>query len=138
MIWFGTWINTIKLLVERQKEFYSFSTRNNWVSARIDIGRALRHVFLSWGNSYYEMIGSTGNLMGEHHYSFMWFVATHALNTRKLIVAVAPFHRFVARTRSLNGVEAVRISTFSTNSSKFRRYELWSLDVLGSAWQRRW
>jgi len=41
----------------------------------------------------------------------MWFVATDDLNTNKLIVSFAPFHRFVARIRSLNGVEGVRSST---------------------------
>jgi len=40
--------------------------------------------------------------MGDVITIFMWFVATDALNTRKLIVSVAPFHRFVARIRSLN------------------------------------
>ena len=61
--------------------------------------------FLSWIKSYYEMKCSTGNLLGEDHYYFVWFVAIDALNTRKIIVSVAPFHRFVARIRSLNGVE---------------------------------
>jgi len=43
--------------------------------------------------------------------TFTWFVATDALKTRKLIVSIAPFHRFVARIRYLNGVEGVRSST---------------------------
>jgi len=43
--------------------------------------------------------------------TFTWFVAADALNTRKLIVSIAPFHRFVARIRYLNGVERVRSST---------------------------
>jgi len=33
---------------------------------------------------------STDNVMGEHHYSLMSFVATHAFNTHKLNVSVAP------------------------------------------------
>ena len=49
--------------------------------------------------------------MGEHHYSFMWFVVTDASNSPKLIVFFIPFHRFVARMISLNGVEVVRTST---------------------------
>jgi len=40
----------------------------------------------------------------------MWFDANHALNKRKLIGSVAPFHRFVARIRSLNAAEGVRSS----------------------------
>jgi len=42
---------------------------------------------------------------------FMWFVATHALNTGKLIGSGTLCHRFVARSRSLNGAEGVRSST---------------------------
>jgi len=42
----------------------------------------------------------------------MSFVATHALNTRKLIGSLAPSHRFVAKIRSLNGAEGLRFSTF--------------------------
>jgi len=43
-------------------------------TAKVDIGRVLIHEFLSWGNSYYEMKCSTGNLMGEHHYFFMYLL----------------------------------------------------------------
>ena len=78
----------------------------------MDIGQALIHEFLSMSNSYYEMKCSSTTLMGENHYSFMWFVATHALNSRKLILSVAFCHRFVARIRSLNGAEGIRSSTF--------------------------
>jgi len=53
----------------------------------MDIGRDLIHEFLSWSNSYWAKIITL----------FMWFVATHALNTRKLIGSRAPCHRFVAR-----------------------------------------
>jgi len=67
--------------------------------------------FLSWIKSYYEMKCNTRNMMGDVITIFMWFVATNALNTGKLIVSVAPFHRFVARIKSLNGVEGVRSST---------------------------
>jgi len=41
----------------------------------------------------------------------MWFVATHAVNTRKLIGSVVPCHIFVERIRSINGAEGVRSST---------------------------
>jgi len=41
----------------------------------------------------------------------MWFVATHAVNTRKLIGSVARSHRFVVRIRSINGAEGLRSST---------------------------
>jgi len=74
----------------------------------MDIFRALIHEFLSRSISWYEIKCSTGTMMGEYHYSFMWFVATHALNTRKLITSIAPCHKFVARIISLNGVEGVR------------------------------
>jgi len=102
MIWFGSCINTIKLLFERHKAFYSVGSSNNCclISEKIDISRALIHEFLSRSNSYYEMKLSTGNMMGEHLYSFYGFVATRALNTRKLIGSVAPCHRFVVRIRS--------------------------------------
>jgi len=77
----------------------------------MDIVRALIHEFLNRSNSYYKIKCSTDTLMGDNHYSFMWFVATHALNTLKLIGSVAPCHRIVARVRSLNGAEGVRSST---------------------------
>ena len=80
---------------------------------------------------------STGNLMDEHHYSFLWFVATDALNKRKLIVSVAAFHRFVARIRSLNGVEGVRSSTLQ-DSLLNKSFQLPPLGVLVSrrTWKR--
>jgi len=113
MICFGTCIDTIKLHVERHKAFYSVGLGNNRfsISAKMDIGRDLIHEFLSSCNSYYEIKCSTDTLLGENHYSFMWFVVTHALNTRKLIGSAAPCHRFVARIRSPNGAEGVRSST---------------------------
>jgi len=66
---------------------------------KLDIKLALIREFFSWRNSYYEMICGWANIITI----FTWFFATEALNTRKLIVSVAPFHRFVARIRSLNG-----------------------------------
>jgi len=53
MIRFSTRIDTIKLLVERNKAFYSVGLGNNWysISANMDIGRALIHVFFSRSNS---------------------------------------------------------------------------------------
>jgi len=68
----------------------------------MDIVRDHIHEFLSRSNSYWTKIITI----------FMWFVSTHALNTRKLIGSGAPCHRFVARIRSLNGVEMFRSSTF--------------------------
>jgi len=75
--------------------------------------------------------------MDEHHYSFLWFVATDALNKRKLIVSVAAFHRFVARIRSLNGVEGVRSSTLQ-DSLLNKSFQLPPLGVLVSrrTWKR--
>ena len=40
---------------------------------------------------------------------------THISNTHKLNVSVAPWHRFLARIRSLNGAEGLRSSTFQDN-----------------------
>jgi len=53
MIRFGTRIDTIKLLVERHKAFYSVGLGNNWcsISSNMDIGRALIHDFFSRSNS---------------------------------------------------------------------------------------
>jgi len=49
--------------------------------------------------------------MGDIITLFTCFVATDASNTRKLIVFFTTFHKFVARMRSLNGVEGVKSST---------------------------
>jgi len=68
----------------------------------MDIVRDLIHEFLSRSNSYWAKIITL----------FMWFVATHALNTRKVIGSGAPCHRFVSRIRSLNGAEGLKSSTF--------------------------
>jgi len=83
MIWFGTCINTIKLIVERHKAFYSVGSSNNWcsISTNIDIFRVLIHKFLNRSKSYYEIKCRTCSLMANITL-FMWFVATHALNTR--------------------------------------------------------
>ena len=72
MICFGTRIDNIKLLVERRKAFYSVGLGNNWcsVSAKMYIGLALIHEFLSRSNSNYEIKFRIGTLMGENHYSF--------------------------------------------------------------------
>jgi len=82
MIWFGTCINTIKLLFERLRALYSVGPSNNLCSifAKIDIIRALRNEFLSRSNSYYEIKYSTVNLIANTITLFTWFVATHALN----------------------------------------------------------
>ena len=45
MILFGTIIDTIKLLVERNKVFYSVGLGNNWCSISANIVRALIHDF---------------------------------------------------------------------------------------------
>jgi len=71
-IWCDTCIIMIKLLVERHKKLYSASSGNNWCPffAKIYLGRALIHEFLSWCIPYYDMKCSTDNEMGEYHYSF--------------------------------------------------------------------
>jgi len=68
----------------------------------MDLVRDLIHEFLSRNISYWAKIITL----------FMWFVATQALNTHKLIASGAPIHKFVARIRSLNGAEGLRSSTF--------------------------
>ena len=110
MICFGTRIDTIKLLVERHKAFYSVGLGNNWCSifANMDIGRALIHDFFIGAIHNTKLTAEQVLWWWKIITLFMWFVATHDLNTRKLIGSLAPSHRFVARIRSLNGAEGVK------------------------------
>jgi len=134
---FGKCIDTIKLLVERHKSFYSVGLGNIWcsISAKMDRGRALIHEFLCMSNLYYEIKCSPGTLMAENHYSLYVVCCNPCLNKRKLIGSVAPCHRFVARIRSLNGAEGVTSST-SQDSLLNKLFQLSPLGALAS--RRTW
>ena len=113
MISFGTRTDTIKLLVERHKAFYSVGLGNNWcsISANMDIGRVLIHDFFIVA-IHNTKLNAAQVLWWEKIITlFMWFVATHDLITRKLIGSLSPSHRFVARISFLNGAEWVKSST---------------------------
>jgi len=113
MISFGTRTDTMKLLVERHKAFYSICLGNNWcsISANMDIGRALLHDFFIGAIHNTKLTAAQVLWWAKIITLFMWFVAIHALNIRKLIGSLAPSHRFVARIRPLNGAEGVNSST---------------------------
>jgi len=78
----------------------------------MDTGRALINIFFSVVAIHNKKLTAAQVLWWAKIITlFMWFVATHALNTRKLIGSLAPSHRFVSRIRSLNGAEGVKSST---------------------------
>jgi len=133
MIWFGTCINTIKLLVEHHKEFYSVSSSSNscLISAKIDINLALIREFHSWSNSYDEMKCSTRNLMGKHHYYFYVVGCNWCFKYTYAYCVCRAFHRFVARIRSVNGEEEVRPSTLQ-NILLYKWFQLSPLGALAS------
>ena len=102
----------------------------------MDTGRALINIFFSVVAIHNKKLTAAQVLWWAKIITlFMWFVATHALNTRKLIGSLAPSHRFVSRIRSLNGVEWVR-SSILQDTLLNKQFQLSPVGTLAS--RRTW